>query len=133
MIVDSGKLLFLQQLNGSEPIEDIDFCLYTNAVTWEHDTDIADITEAAWTAYARARILSWELPTLNVFFQSVSLPTVTPIDFANGEATAQTAIGWFAVGHTSGVLLGGDPFSLPAAIDPGGSRNFAPSKILDTI
>jgi len=133
MIVDTGKVAINAAITYQTAPEEFDFCLYTNAITWAHDTSIGDLTEAAWASYARQNIPAWATPTIDGSFNGVSEPTTPNITFDNGEATPQVAVGFFVVGHSSGILYGGDAFSWPIAIDAMGSRDFAPSFLVNTL
>lgn len=120
MLVDSGKQKVVAQLAGVNPLEQLDFCLYTNNPTWSRSTNLAALTEAGWAGYARAGVPSTDWSAFSFDAAGDGTLTATVLSsFTNSSGVVVTANGFFVVGHTSGILYGGAPFNTPLNISPG--------------
>jgi hypothetical protein len=134
MLVDSGKALTAQVLSGLSPPENLQFCLYTNSVTWTHATVIGNLTEAAWTGYARVTVplAGWMLigsdAALDIIYQATALA-----NFTNSTGSTVTANGFFVMGVTSGSLYGGYAFSTALAITAGQTVSTYPQLSVNTL
>lgn len=133
MLVDTGKEQINLMVAGNASLEEFDFGLYASPVTWAHGTTMSDLTEVSWVGYSRQTVPGWASPVLDGLNRAVAAAFPATITFTNLSGTAVTAQGWFAIGHTSGVLYAGDQFISPIAFDPVGTRDLVPSLITDTI
>lgn len=134
MLVDTGRAQLNEIFSGLAPPEGLYFCLYTNTVSWVHNTVIGGLTEAAWSGYARQLVptTGWNPPAADATFNQVS-NALSPVNFTNATGITQTAIGYFVVGASSGKFYGGNQFTSALAITAGQTVSTFPQLISNSV
>jgi hypothetical protein len=122
IVTDNWKAYVLSQMILAANIE---IGLFTNtAFTWNHATTIGDLTEVAWTGYARISSSGWSVPALDGSFDSYS--NASAVTFTNGGATSVTVTGVFYFDSVSSNLVGGNVFTDPVVVSPAMSLSIVP-------
>lgn len=96
MIVDTGKIRLLNA--QAVFLGNCEWALYTNVATITAATVLADLTEAAWTGYARVSFGSASPPAI-VGGRAQTVPSSPPV-FGNSSGASQNFEGWFLVDPT---------------------------------
>lgn len=115
MITDVGAIALLTY-QFSNLQSDV-WGLFTNNVTITNSTVFANLTEAAWTGYARVTVGALNTATI-VGGRASTTPTVQPT-FTNGSAGGVTFYGWFLLDLSGNILIAAVNFgstTIPAGL-----------------
>lgn len=109
MIVDTG----VSKLLGAQLsyLSTLYWALFTSNTTILNTTQFTDLTEAAWTGYARVLSGAWGNPTAALPRQQ-TVPNALPV-FTNGTGSAVNFSGWALIDVSTG------PPTLIAAVNTG--------------
>lgn len=126
MIVDTGKLKLL-----GYQFTDLASCawaLFTDNETISAASVWADLTEAAFTGYARVTVGTLNTPTI-VSTRASTTPTVQPV-FNNGSGGSVNVYGWALIETAGPTLIAAENFGLTTI--PAGQSLALQGTITDT-
>lgn len=97
---DVGLVEFLERMVA----DDFHFHLYTNNVTPDRDTELADLTEMAIAGYAIVTVTDADF-ALSGVAGHVGTVLAAPIDFLNGTGAPVNAYGYYITNVANTILL----------------------------
>jgi hypothetical protein len=128
MLVNTGLEAIVNTLTGNQSPEDLLFGLFiAGPGTIVPGTVLSDLTVASWGGYAGVPVALGGYGAAGIVGGNQALASASAnITFSNTSGTAQTYIGWYSVGVTSGLLYEAVIFGTPQAIANGGTAVFTP-------
>jgi hypothetical protein len=93
--------------------------LFTNDLTPDEDTVLADMTEAAWTGYAAQDVDPGDW-TLKGVANHQGYALANPVEFDNGSGVDQDAYGYYITDSGDSMLLQAVRFDSPPSTKPDG-------------
>jgi hemolysin-activating ACP:hemolysin acyltransferase len=118
VIVNTGKVK-LQEAQQTY-VESLYWALFTNDVEIEDETVWGDLTEAAWTGYARVPVGDLSAAAI-VAGKSQQVPDAVPV-FTNGSGSPVTFYGWALIDTTSTPVIVAAKEVTPVEIAAGEQR-----------
>lgn len=131
MLTDTGREKIARVVAGLDAQESYDMLLYTNNYSVVEATVLTDLTEAGPAGYARQTLNTFAAPTGPVGGVWTTLSAY--LTFTNSSGVDVTVYGWAYVGHSSGVLYGGDKFPVALTLAAGSTLTFSPGLSFSTL
>jgi|ERR1043166_1063976 hypothetical protein len=137
IVLDTGKENFLKILadeSASEKLDTLWVGLYVNNYTPVHDDVFSDYSEATFSGYARAQIVTLTAVSLNGSNQGQS--TTNALVFANSTGANQDVYGIFIVdtnGSVHDLLCAGRFDAAPVSIPAGGDLGIVLTFLTDSL
>lgn len=103
MIVDEGKIPLLDSQRTY--LSTLTWILFTNNFTIAASTNLMNLTEAAWSGYARVTATTWTAPTVPTPGGAAVTNNSTLANFANSSGATVNFYGWALVDYTLGKLI----------------------------